>query len=126
MRAPRPTKAPAQKRYRPSTATLRGAVVGYLYALGLSAPDIAKRLGEGIRPATIRSIISRAKLPGIGQYRVSVPVQMQVTERDKLQKKANELGISINTLLFRMIDSGLLQEDLYHAITDGRYGSDEV
>lgn len=121
MRKRKPTVAPVQKRVDPNPSTVRGAFIGGMFCLGMSATEIASRLGDGTHPSTVRTTVRRAQLPQPGMYRVAVPVHFSANERDKLERIAAGKEISLNTLLYRIALKSLLEDNLYDAIIDGSF-----
>lgn len=95
--------------------------LGYFHGQGCSSVKIAELLGDGTGPETVRTMIQGADLPSAGRRRVFIPINMESWERDMLQRHADERGIDMQTLIYRMVASGLVLDDLYNAVTDGRY-----
>jgi hypothetical protein len=95
--------------------------LGFHHGQGLSSVKIAELLGDGTGPATVRTMIQGADLPSPGARMAVVPITFEYWQRDILQRHADERRITINELLYRMIASGLVLDDLYDAVTDGRY-----
>lgn len=44
-----------------------------------------------------------------------------VLQRDAVAAKAAELGIEPDVLIMRVVESAIVLDDLYEAVTDGRY-----
>ena len=103
---------------RPATWNIR---LGFHHGQGLSSVKIAELLGDGTGPATVRTMIQGADLPSAGSRMATVPVNFEYWQRDILQRHADERRITVHQLLYRMIASGLVFDDLYDAVTDGRY-----
>ncbi|WP_240233598.1 hypothetical protein [Devosia lacusdianchii] len=95
--------------------------LGFHHGQGLSSVKIAELLGDGTGPATVRTMIQGADLPSPGARMTVVPVSFEYWQRDILQRHADERGLTVHQLLYRMIASGLVLDDLYDAVTDGRY-----
>ena len=95
--------------------------LGFYHGQGMSSVKIAALLGDGTGPETVRTMLQGAALPSPGRRRVSVPVVLESWERDILQRHADERRIPIDQLIYRMVASGLVLDDLYDAVTDGRY-----
>lgn len=105
--------------------SVRGATwnirLGFHHGQGLSSVKIAELLGDGTGPETVRTMIQGANLPTAGRRRVWIPLNFESWERDILQRHADERRIDLHDLLYRMVASGLVLDDLYDAVTDGRY-----
>lgn len=95
--------------------------LGFHHGQGCSSVKIAELLGDGTGPATVRTMIQGADLPSPGARMACVPISFEYWQRDILQRHADERGISLQQLLYRMTVSGLVLDDLYDAVTDGRY-----
>lgn len=95
--------------------------LGFHHGQGLSSVKIAELLGDGTGPATVRTMIQGADLPSPGARMAVVPINFEYWQRDILQRHADERRITVQELLRRMIASGLVYDDLYDAVTDGRY-----
>jgi hypothetical protein len=102
--------------------------LGYWYGQGASSSAMAQMLNEkvtdnrkAISQESIRHMLHKADLPSPGRRKVVIPLTMECWERDMLQRHASERGIDVGTLAYRMIASGLVLDDLYDAVTDGRY-----
>jgi hypothetical protein len=95
--------------------------LGFHHGQGLSSVKIAEMLGDGTGPETVRTMIQGAALPSPGRRRVWIPLNFESWERDALQRHADERRITVHELLYRMIKDGLVLDDLYDAVTDGRY-----
>lgn len=95
--------------------------LGFHHGQGLSSVKIAELLGDGTGPATVRTMIQGADLPSVGSRMATVPVNFEYWQRDILQRHADERRITLHELLYRIIVSGLVYDDLYDAVTDGRY-----
>lgn len=95
--------------------------LGFHHGQGLSSVKIAELLGDGTGPATVRTMIQGADLPSPGSRMACVPINFEYWQRDILQRHADERRITVHELLYRMVASGLVLDDLYDAVTDGRY-----
>jgi hypothetical protein len=95
--------------------------LGFYHGQGLSSKEVAAKLGDGTGPATVRTMIQGAGLPSLGFRRVAVPIQMDCWQRDMAQLNAIAHGLSLQDYLRHIIESGAVFEDLYDAVTDGRY-----
>lgn len=95
--------------------------LGFHHGQGLSSVKIAELLGDGTGPATVRTMIQGADLPSPGSRMACVPINFEYWQRDILQRHADERRITMHELLYRMVASGLVLDDLYDAVTDGRY-----
>lgn len=102
--------------------------LGFHYGRGLSSHQVAHLLNEGllvsseaVLPETVRTMVQKADLPSPGRRRVIVPLTLESFERDALQRRADERRITVHELLYRFVKDGLVLDDLYMAVTDGRY-----
>lgn len=109
------------KAFEPRRTATWNIRLGFYHGQGQSSVEIAKLLGDGTGPETVRSMIQGADLPSAGRRRVFIPINMESWERDILQRHAHERGVDMQTLIYRMVASGLVLDDLYDAVTDGRY-----
>lgn len=95
--------------------------LGFHHGQGLSSVKIAELLGDGTGPATVRTMIQGADLPSPGHRLINIPTCFEYWKRDVLQGRADERRIAMSEMMRRVIDSALVLDDLYDAITDGRY-----
>lgn len=109
------------KAFEPRRTANWNIQLGFYHGRGLSSVAIAQQLGDGTGPATVRTMIQGASLPSPGARMTCIPVDFECWQRDAIASKAAEIGITINELLWRMSVSGLVLDDLYDAVTDGRY-----
>lgn len=95
--------------------------MGFHLGRGHSSVKVAELLADGTGPETIRHMFQTAELPSPGRRRVIVPLNLESWERDILQRHADERRITVHDLIYRMVASGLVLDDLFDAVTDGRY-----
>lgn len=95
--------------------------LGFWFGRGYSSEAIAKILGEGTTSGTVRGQLRKAQVLPAVPRQVVIPLHLPSWQRDAVAAKAAELGIDMETLIARMIESGVVFDDLYSAVTDGRY-----
>jgi hypothetical protein len=100
--------------------------IGFMLGRGMASTGIAEALGDGTHPATVRALAKQADLLPDVPRQVVVPIAMAYWQRDALAAKAAELGIEADVLALRIIESAVVLEDLYAAVTDGRYDNDNA
>lgn len=101
----------------------KSAYVAYLTGKGVASTEIAKTLNDGVNPATIRAMWRRWRLPMTptgGRHVATVPVPLMAHERTLLTQRAKKLKIAPEEYL-RRISVCALSDDLYAAVTDGRF-----
>ncbi len=101
----------------------KAAHVAYLTGKGASSTEIANILNDGVHSATIRAMWRRWRLPMTptgGRHVATVPVPLMARERTLLTQRAKKLSIAPEEYL-RRISVCALSDDLYAAVTDGRY-----
>lgn len=115
------TETPAQHLFRPQHSNKWAMMIGFLHGRGVGSTDIAAKLADGTHPATVRGVIKKAGLLPEKPRQVVVPLEMQSWQRDAVAAKAAELGIDMDALIMRVVESAIVLDDLYDAVTDGRY-----
>ncbi|MET3926650.1 hypothetical protein [Devosia sp. 2618] len=114
-------QTPASTRFTPRRSNLWALRLGYWFGRGYSAKEVAELTGEGTSEGTAKGQLRRAGLCPSKPRQVVVPIALPSWQRDAVSLKAAELGISMEVLLQRIIESGLVLDDLYSAICDDRY-----
>jgi hypothetical protein len=100
--------------------------MGFMLGRGMASTDIAKALADGTHPATVRGLAKKAGLLPEVPRQVVVPIAMASWQRDALAAKAAELGVETGVLALRILESAVVLDDLYGAVTDGRYDNDNA
>jgi hypothetical protein len=95
--------------------------IGYWWGRGYSAREVAELVGENTTPGTVRGQVRKAKVLPATPLEPIVPVQLPFWQRDKIAAKAKALGLSPDELISRVLECALVYDDLYDAVTDGRY-----
>lgn len=114
--------------FEKSRPTVWGIQLGFHYGRGLSSAQIAHLLNVGVSERenttsaeTVRTMVQKAGLPSPGRRRLIVPLNLESWERDILQRWADEYKITVHELLYRFIKDGLVLDNVYNAVVDGRY-----
>jgi hypothetical protein len=112
--------------YEPIRQNRWAVRLGYLLGRGKSSKDVAAEMGDGTHPATVRAMAKLAGLlPDVPRQAV-LPIRMASWQRDAIAGKAAELGIEPDVLALRILESAIVLDDLYAAVTDGRYDNDNA
>ncbi len=96
-------------------------VAGRLHARSGYGVHRCRYRTDGTHPATIRGLAKKAGLLPDVPRQVVVPVDMRAWHRDAIAAKAAELGIDMEVLIVRVLESAVVLDDLYEAVSDGRY-----
>lgn len=109
------------KRKRWSNA--KAAHVGFWTGKGRSSREIAEILADGTSGHTIRRQWYLWRLPSHGraQKLVFVNVPMSYQDRQAINRRAKRMGITPEEFIRRVSLCAAL-DDLYQAVTDGRFG----
>lgn len=103
---------------KPNTWAVR---LGYWLRRGYSAKAVAGMLDDGTTEGTVKGQARRAGILSATARQAVVTVQMASWQRDAIAAKAAELGFEMDALIVRVLESALVINDLYDAVTDGRY-----
>ncbi|MHA6687717.1 hypothetical protein [Mesorhizobium sp. A556] len=101
----------------------KAAYIGYLTGRGYTSVDIAKIMNDGTSKETVRGQWRRWGLPRAeidGTRCTIVPVPLFTGTRKRLSKCAAKVGCAPDEFLRRIIVS-VVEDDLYVAVTDGRF-----
>lgn len=109
---------------QPRRPTAWAVRLGFFLGRGHSSVEVARLLDDGTHPATVRDMAKKAELRPDIPRQVVVPVMLWSWQRDAVAAKAAELGIEPSVLVARVLESAVVLDDLYDAITDGRYDND--
>jgi hypothetical protein len=123
-----PKKSPTDRFRVPGLAVERrtnawAAMVGFLTGRGYMSTEIERILHDGTSCQTVRRMWKLWGLPlpeTGGRRKVSVPIELSVYERTLLSAAARRQGIQPNEYL-RRIAICALTDDLYDAVTDGKF-----
>lgn len=119
------SSAPRKPNQFPPQHTNRWAMrIGFMLGRGLGSTHIAAELADGTHPATVRALAKQSGLLPEVPRQVVMPIRMASWQRDALAAKAAELNIEPDVLALRVLESAVVLDDLYVAITDGRYDND--
>lgn len=110
-----------KNKFTPTKSNLWAIRLGFWAGQGCSSVDIARLLEDGTGPATVRTMIQRAELPLVGEKKVVVPIILPTWQRDILAKHARKHEIELIEYCTRLIYDAGIADDLYIALTDGRY-----
>lgn len=96
------------------------AEAAFLFGRGRSAKEIAEIIDS--KPSTVSQQKSNWGLRkyATGRAKIVVPVELSVNVRAKLAEQAERIGCSPEDYLARICSCAVL-DDLYVAITDGKY-----
>lgn len=119
--------APRKPSQFPPQHSSRWAIrLGFFLGRGYSSNEVARLLEDGTHPATVRGMAKKANILPDVPRQVIVPVSMASWQRDAIAGKAAELGVDIDVLMVRILESAVVLDDLYAAVTDGRYDNDNA
>ncbi|WP_378948053.1 hypothetical protein [Mesorhizobium sp. ANAO-SY3R2] len=114
----------------PRPSAVRGKVdqrqswpVGFMTGQGRTSTDIVEHLNDGTDSATVRALWKKWGLPidkTGGRRRGNVPVSLTIHQRKILAKRAKQVGVTPEEYL-RRIASCAIEDDLYAAVTDGKF-----
>ncbi|MGV8830426.1 MAG: hypothetical protein ACOH2N_00500 [Devosia sp.] len=95
--------------------------LGFWAGRGHSANDVASLVGEGTSAGTVRGQLRRAGVLPAVPRRAVVPVEMASWQRDIIARHAAARGLTPQEIICQVLESALIFDDLYGAVTDGRY-----
>ncbi|AWC22222.1 hypothetical protein CO731_01678 [Aminobacter sp. MSH1] len=101
----------------------KAGLIGFMTGQGRTSTDIVEHLNDGTDSATVRALWKKWGLPidkTGGRRRGHVPVSLTVQQRMILTKRAKGVGIQPEEYL-RRIASCAIEDDLYAAVTDGKF-----
>lgn len=101
----------------------KAGIVGFMTGQGRTSTDIIDHLNDGTNAATVRALWKKWGLPidkTGGRRRGNVPVSLTIQQRKILGKRAKLIGITPEEYL-RRIATCAIEDDLYAAVTDGRF-----
>lgn len=100
----------------------KAARVGYMLGQGCSTPAIAAALGDGTSADTIRRMRREWGIAGDrtkGRV-ISLAIELDSPRRAELNDQSQALGIAPSEFVRRVLLC-VLDDDLYQAVTDGRF-----
>jgi len=116
-RSTRDTEGRKPGQFMPKWSTARAALIGYLHGKGWNAGEIARHLGDGTNPASIRAAVRRRyHLPGL-EAQASVNVPMKTFHKRGLIEEAVRRGIDPDELASRILHM-TIEGDLVGAVLD--------
>ncbi|TIS37531.1 hypothetical protein [Mesorhizobium sp.] len=126
---PAPMKRASTDRFRaPGMVVERrtnawAAMVGFLTGRGYTSAEIERILRDGTSGETVRRMWKLWALPLTetgGRRKISVPIELSARERGLLADRARRRGITPPEYLRRIATCALI-DDLYDAVTDGKF-----
>lgn len=97
--------------------------LGYWLGRGYSARETADKLEDGTTEGTVKGQARRAGILPTKAKQSIVPVSMPSWQRDAIARHAADRGLTMEEIIGQVLESALVLDDLYDAITDGRYAS---
>lgn len=108
-------------RFLPRRSNLWAIRVGFWFGRGYSAKDVAAKVGERTSEGTVKGQVRRAGLVGEVYRGVVVPIEIPSWQRDVIAAKAEQRGLRLNQIIEHVLEAALVIDDLYDAVTDGKY-----
>ena len=105
----------------PRRSNLWAVRLGYWLGKGYSAKAVAAMLGEGTTEGTVKGQARRANVLPSQPRVLTLPVEIPSWQRDIIARHAAERGLTIQEIMGQVLESALVLDDLYDAVTDGRY-----
>jgi hypothetical protein len=97
----------------------KAAHCGFNLGMARNSVEVAEILGDGTSPETLRRMIKLWQLP-VDRANRGLLVRITSHKKRKLREKADSLGIEPEEFLRRIVEC-VVGDDLYDAVTDGRY-----
>lgn len=95
--------------------------VGYWWGRGYSAKVVAEFVGEDTTEATVKGMVrSAGVMPETPRHPI-IPIELPSWQRDIIARHAAARGLTLHEIIGQVIESTLVLDDLYDAVTDGRY-----
>lgn len=101
----------------------KAGIVGFMTGQGRTSVAIAEMIADGTNAATIRALWKKWGLPidkSGGRRRGNVPVSLTIHQRKLLSKRAKQINIMPEEYLRRIVVCAI-EDDLYGAVTDGKF-----
>ncbi|HTN61822.1 MAG TPA: hypothetical protein VL147_09730 [Devosia sp.] len=105
----------------PRRSNLWAVRLGFHLGQGYSSTDVARMLMDGTSPATVRGQARRAGILPEVSFEAVLPIHLPSWQRDIIARHAAERGLSPAEIIGHVLESALVFDDLYDAVTDGRY-----
>lgn len=97
------------------------ARIGFLLGRGNAPKKVAELLGENTTEGTVKGIARRIQERPTRPRVACISFELPSWQRDQLNRHAEHHSIPLDELVRRALESALILDDLYGAITDGRY-----
>ncbi len=110
-----------QGAFVPRRSNLWAVRLGYWLGRGHSAKDVAAILGEGTSEGTVKGQARKAGIRPARPRMLTVPVEMPSWHRDIIVRHAAHRGLTLQEIIAHVLETTLVIDDLYDAVTDGRY-----
>lgn len=107
--------------FQPRKSNLWAVRLGYWFGRGYSPKAIAQIVGEGTSEGTVKGQVRRAGVLPPASRTAIVPVTLPSWQRDIIARHAGARGLSLEQIISQVLESALVLDDLYDAVTDGRY-----
>jgi hypothetical protein len=95
--------------------------IGFWWGRGYSAREIARIIGEGTTAGTVKGMVRRAGVLPEKPLTTAIPIEMSSWQRDIIARHATQRGLTMHEIICQVLESALILDDLYDAVTDGRY-----
>jgi hypothetical protein len=107
--------------FLPRRSNLWAIRVGYWLGRGYSAKEAAQKVGEATSAGTVAGQARRAGVLPAKSRTPIIPVELPSWQRDIIAEQAARRGLSLQQIIHQVLESTLVLDDLYDAVTDGRY-----
>ncbi|MEO5807884.1 hypothetical protein [Devosia sp.] len=108
-------------KFAPRRPNLWAIQIGYWLGRGYSAKAVAAIVGDGTTEGTVKGQARRAQVLPARARETIVPVHLPSWQRDMIQRCADERDLTLDQIICHVLESALVFDDLYDAVTDGRY-----
>ncbi|MGB3338708.1 MAG: hypothetical protein WBA73_16155 [Devosia sp.] len=105
----------------PRRSNLWAVRVGFWFGRGHSATSVAAIVGEGTSAGTVAGQVRRAGLLEDAYRGTVIPFELPSWQRNIIAEQATRRGLSMQQIIHQVLESTLVLDDLYNAVTDGRY-----
>lgn len=107
--------------YLPRRSNLWAVKVGFWFGRGYSPKAVAQIIGEGTSAGTVAGQVRRAGLLEDAYRGTVVPIELPAWQRNIIADQAARRGLTLQQIIQQVLESTLVLDDLYGAVTDGRY-----
>ena len=107
--------------FSPRRSNLWAVRIGFWFGRGYSPKAVAQIVGEGTSAGTVAGQVRRAGLLEDAYRGAVIPIELPAWQRNIIAEQAARRGMTLQQIIHQVVESTLVLDDLYVAVTDGRY-----